>query len=144
MEMAAEGEGEQISESSWSYEDVLGIDFRIILDCDKYKKSGSGYTDATQSEEGLKYLYDSDKSVKLKVVGIIRQSDTAVSAFMSSAVGYTSALTDYLVDRVENNELITAQKENPEVDVLSGLKFQVEGEEPTEEDIIAAVDEWES
>lgn len=144
MEMAAEGEGEQISESSWSYEDVLGIDFRIILDCDKYQKSGSGYTDATQTEAGLKYLYDSDKSVKLKVVGIIRQSDTAMSAFMSSAVGYTSALTDYLVDRVENNELITAQKENPEVDVLSGLKFQVEGEEPTEEDIIAAVDEWES
>ena len=120
----------------------MGLDFRIILNCDKYQKSGDGYIDATTTEAGLKYLYESDNSIKVKVVGIIRKSDNAVSSFLNGAVGYTSALTDYILDRVSSSELIAMQKENPDVDVLTGLKFPVEGEEPSEDEIKAAVDEW--
>lgn len=142
MDAAASGEGDTIEEQSWSYDDILGLDFRIILNCDKYQKSGDGYIDATTTEAGLKYLYESDNSIKVKVVGIIRKSDNAVSSFLNGAVGYTSALTDYILDRVSSSELIAMQKENPDVDVLTGLKFPVEGEEPSEDEIKAAVDEW--
>ena len=142
MDAAASGEGDTIEEQSWSYDDILGLDLRIILNCDKYQKSGDGYIDATTTEAGLKYLYESDNSIKVKVVGIIRKSDNAVSSFLNGAVGYTSALTDYILDRVSSSELIAMQKENPDVDVLTGLKFPVEGEEPSEDEIKAAVDEW--
>ena len=142
MDAAASGEGDIIEEQSWSYDDILGLDFRIILNCDKYQKSGDGYIDATTTEAGLKYLYESDNSIKVKVVGIIRKSDNAVSSFLNGAVGYTSALTDYILDRVSSSELIAMQKENLDVDVLTGLKFPVEGEEPSEDEIKAAVDEW--
>ncbi len=142
MDAAASGEGDTIEEQSWGYDDILGLDFRIILNCDKYQKSGDGYIDATTTEAGLKYLYESDNSIKVKVVGIIRKSDNAVSSFLNGAVGYTSALTDYILDRVSSSELIAMQKENPDVDVLTGLKFPVEGEEPSEDEIKAAVDEW--
>ena len=142
MDAAASGEGDTIEEQSWSYDGILGLDFRIILNCDKYQKSGDGYIDATTTEAGLKYLYESDNSIKVKVVGIIRKSDNAVSSFLNGAVGYTSALTDYILDRVSSSELIAMQKENPDVDVLTGLKFPVEGEEPSEDEIKAAVDEW--
>ena len=142
MDAAASGEGDTIEEQSWSYDDILGLDFRIILNCDKYQKSGDGYIDATTTEAGLKYLYESDNSIKVKVVGIIRKSDNAVSSFLNGAVGYTSALTDYILDRVSSSELIAMQKENLDVDVLTGLKFPVEGEEPSEDEIKAAVDEW--
>ena len=142
MDAAASGEGDTIEEQSWSYDDILGLDFRIILNCDKYQKSGDGYIDATTTEAGLKYLYESDNSIKVKVVGIIRKSDNAVSSFLNGAGGYTSALTDYILDRVSSSELIAMQKENPDVDVLTGLKFPVEGEEPSEDEIKAAVDEW--
>ncbi len=142
METAANGEGDSIAEASWSYEDILGLDFRVVLNCDKYQKSGDGYIDATQTEAGLKYLYDSDNSIKIKVVGIIRPSDNAVSSFMNGAVGYTKALTDYIIERTNDSELINEQKENPEVDVLTGLKFPTEGKEATDEEIAAAVDEW--
>ena len=142
MDAAASGEGDTIEEQSWSYDDILGLDFRIILNCDKYQKSGDGYIDATTTEAGLKYLYESDNSIKVKVVGIIRKSDNAVSSFLNGAVGYTSALTDYILDRVSSSELIAMQKENPDVDVLTGLKIPVEGEEPSEDEIKAAVDEW--
>ena len=142
MTVAAEGNEAELEKTSWSYEDILGIDFRVIPSCDKYQKSGEGYIDATETETGLKYLFDSDNAIKLKVVGIIRKSDNAVASFMNGAIGYTSALTEYVIDRAAESELIKAQKENPEVDVISGLKFPVEGEEITEEEIAQTVDAW--
>lgn len=142
MTAAAEGNEDELEKASWSYEDILGIDFRVIPSCDKYQKSGEGYIDATETETGLKYLFDSDNAIKLKVVGIIRKSSNAVGAFMNGSIGYTSALTEHVIDRAAESELIKAQKDNPEVDVISGLKFKVEGEEITEEEIAQTVDAW--
>ncbi len=140
---AVKGEEAEVTETMvWSYEDIMALDFRVILDSDKYQKSGSGYIDASQTEAGLKYLYDSDNSVKLKVVGIIRPNEDAVGTFLTGVVGYTSALTEYVVDKAMQSPLIKEQLENPETDVLNGLKFRVEGEEETQEEINAAVAEW--
>lgn len=142
MTAAAEGRGEELKESTWSYDDILNIDFRVIPSCDMYQKSKDAYIDASETETGLKYLFDSDNSIKIKVVGIIRKSDNAVSSFINGAVGYTSALTEYIIDHTEQSELLAAQKDNPEVDVLSGLKFKVEGEEISAEEIKNTVDAW--
>ncbi len=143
MKAAANHEQVDISElKSWTYEDIMGIDFRVILDCDKYQRSGDHYIDATETEAGLKYLYDSENAIKLKVVGIIRPNEDAVSSFMTGAIGYTADLTEYIINKTNESALVIEQKENPEVDVILGLKFKVEGEEETAEEIKAAVDEW--
>ena len=140
---AAKGEEAEETEAMvWSYDDIMALDFRVILNSDKYQPSGNGYIDVSLTETGLKYLYDSENSVKLKVVGIIRPNEDAVGSFMTGAVGYTSALTNYLVEKAMQSEIIKEQLENPEVDVLNGLKFKVEGEEETQEEINLAVEEW--
>ena len=127
-----------------SYDDILGLDFRIILDCDKYQLSEDGvtYIDATETETGLQLLYDSDNAIKLKVVGIIRPSEDAVASYTTGVIGYTSALTDYIIERTQSSTLVTEQIENPEIDVLTGLKFATEDDEPSVDDIKTAVDEW--
>ncbi len=143
--MTAAANQEQIDTSefgSWTYDEIMNLDFRIILDCDKYQKSGDAYIDVSETETGLKYLFDSDKAIKLKVVGIVKPSPDAVANFMTGAVCYTSALTDEIINRTNESEIVTAQIDDPETDVISGLKFKVEGEEPTEEEIHSSVDEW--
>lgn len=143
MKTASEHEQIDISTlKSWTYDDILNIDFRVILNCDKYQHSGSAYIDATETEAGLKYLYDSENAIKLKVVGIIRPNDDAVSSYMTGAIGYTSDLTEYIIERTNESKLVTEQKNNPEIDVITGLKFKVEGEEITFDEIKASVDEW--
>ena len=143
MKSAANQEQIDTSEfGSWSYDDILGLDFRIILDCDKYQKSGDAYIDVSETETGLQYLFDSDKAIKLKVVGIIRPSENAVASFITGAVAYTPLLTNEIIERTNSSEIVKAQEEDPETDVISGLKFKVEGEEPTDDEIKAAVDEW--
>ncbi len=139
-----ESDEEDSGVSSWSYEDIMSLDFRIILDCDKYQLSedGTTYIDATETETGLQLLYDSDNAIKLNVVGIIRQSEDSASSFMSGVIGYTGALTEYIIERTETSALVTEQMENPETDVLTGLKFHIGDDEPTIDDIKAVVDEW--
>ncbi len=143
--MKAASEHEQVDVStleSWSYEDILNLDFRIILNCDKYQHSGNTYIDATETEAGLKYLYDSENAIKLKVVGIIRPNEDAVASYMTGAIGYTADLTEYIIERTNESALVLEQIENPEVDVISGLKFKVEGEEISAEEIKELVDNW--
>ena len=143
MKTASEHEQIEIGElKSWSYDDVLDIDFRVILNCDKYQKSGNAYIDATETQAGLKYLYDSENAIRLKVVGIIRPNEDAVSSYMTGAIGYTADLTKYIIERTNESELVKKQKENPETDVIMGLKFKVEGEEPTFDEIKESVLEW--
>ena len=143
--MATAAKQEQIDTSefgSWSYEDIMNLDFRIILDCDKYQRSGDAYIDVSETDTGLQYLFDSDNAIKLKVVGIVRPSENAVATFLNGAVGYTADLTYEIINRTNASEIVNAQIDDPEVDVISGLKFKVEGEEPSDEEIKAAVDEW--
>ena len=143
--MKAAANQEQIDTSefgSWSYDDIMNLDFRVILDCDKYQKSGDSYIDVSETETGLKYLYDSDNAIKLKVVGIIRPSANAVSSFLNAAVCYTSDLSKEIIERTNSSEIVAAQLDNPDTDVISGLKFKVEGEEPSDDEIRSSVDEW--
>ncbi len=144
LKAAANHEQIEIGElNSWSYDDILNLDFRIILDCYKYQMSGDHYIDATENEAGLKYLFDSDKSIKLKVVGIVRASDDAVASFMANtAVAYTSALTEHIINETNDSDIVKAQLADPETDVIQGLKFRKEGEELTLDEIKSSTDEY--
>ena len=137
LKAAANHEQIEIGElTSWSYEDIMNLDFRVILDCNKYQLTGGKYIDATSSEAGLKYLYDSEDAIKLKVVGVVRASDDAVASFMANtAVAYTSALTEHIINTTNESDIVKSQLADPETDVILGLKFRKEGEELTLEEI---------
>ncbi len=144
LKAAANHEQVELGEvNSWSYDDILDLDFRVILDCYKYQLTGGRYIDATQTEAGLKYLFDSENTLKLDVVGIIRASEDAVASFMSNtAVAYTSALTEYIINTTNESEIVKVQLADPETDVISGLLFRKEGEELTMEEIKSSTDEY--
>ncbi len=144
LKAAANHEQVELGEvNSWSYDDILDLDFRVILDCYKYQLTGGRYIDATQTEAGLKYLFDSENTLKLDVVGIIRASEDAVASFMSNtAIAYTSALTEYIINTTNESEIVKAQLADPETDVISGLLFRKEGEELTMEEIKSSTDEY--
>ena len=129
--MAYAGEQFDISSlGSWAYEEICGMSFRLVPSANKYQKQENGtYVDLSLSEAGLDYLYNNkDSAIDLKVVGIIRQSEDAVSAMIKGSLGYTSALTQKVIEVAEKSELVSAQLANPEKDAITGLPF------PKEED----------
>ena len=107
----------------WSYEDICKKEFRTILnsDCFKYDKNTNTYIDLRDTDAGLKYLYDN--GVALKVTGIIRPKDDAVSAMLTGSIGYTGKLTSYVMENAEGKDAIKAQLESPNTDIFTGLPF---------------------
>ena len=129
---------------SWSYEDICGRTFKVILPCERYQyDSASGtYTDVSLTDTGLRYLYDSgDVGVELKIVGILRENEDAVSTMLSGAIGYTSALTDRMIDVTAESPIVKAQLGSKDTDVILSLPF-ADGEEATLEDMAEAVNSY--
>ena len=107
-------------ETTYSYEDMLGLDLRLVLPTDCYQENGGVYTDMRDNDRFMEQVYDSAQ--QLKVVGIVRTTSENSNEY--GTIGYTSALTSYVVGAVENSDIVKAQKANPDVDVFTGLPFR--------------------
>ncbi len=114
----------EASNKSWSYEEICATEFKVILNpnCYTYDKHTGTYTDLRDSEAGLKYLYDN--ALELKVTGIIRPNEDADNAMLSGSIGYTSKLTEYVIENAKDADAIKAQLENPTIDIFTNLPFK--------------------
>lgn len=108
---------------SWSYEELCGKSFRYIFPADQYAldEETGAYINLAEEELGLRTLYKN--GLELKVVGIIRQNEDAVSGMMTGAIGYTHALVEYIMEQAEAKELVKAQLADPSKEVFTGLPF---------------------
>ena len=125
--------GEQIDTStlgSYTYEELCGMTFRLIPGANRYQKQESGvYVDLSATDAGLDYLYsNADSGIDLKITGLIKASENAVSAMIRGSLGYTKALTDRVIALSGENEIIKSQLADTKTDVLTGLPF------PSDED----------
>lgn len=123
-EAAVSHESISYDEQKWSYDEIMAMDFRVIPDPDCYKKDESTglYTDLRDTSSGLRYLYDN--GIKLKVTGIIRPDEDAVSAMLTGSIGYTSKLTEYIIENSKNSDAIKAQLDDKTTDIFTGLEFR--------------------
>lgn len=124
MEAAVNKTGVEAEERIWSYEEICGMEFRTILGSDCYilDESTGLYTDLRETSAGLKYLYDN--GTPLKVSGIIRPSADASAAMLSGSIGYTSRLTDFVIEQAGDSAAVAAQIADPATDIFTGLPFQ--------------------
>lgn len=124
MQASMDKEIIEVDTESWSYEEICDMDFRTVLpsDCYTYDANSNTYMDLRSSDAGLRYLYDN--GVALKVSGIICPSEDAVSSMLTGSIGYTSALTEYIITESKESDVVMAQKENPSMDIFSGLPFE--------------------
>lgn len=133
-------------QTEWSYEDICGKELKLILPCEYYQKSedGKSYTDLTKNETGLDYLFKAeDVGVKLKISGIIRPNEEATSTMLTGYLGYTKALTDYVIDKTNSSELLKEQIDDKLNDVISGLPFKTESyTEPTIKEMSDRISEF--
>ncbi len=114
-----------VNTERWTYQEILDMEFRTIFPADCYildEQTGL-YTDMREKSAGLKYLYDN--GTPLKVVGIIRPNEDAVSGMLTGSIAYTSELTEYVVERSKASAAIKAQLADPANDIFTGLPFDL-------------------
>ena len=114
----------EVSDASWTYQEICGMTFRVILpsSCYSYDETTGAYTDLRDTQAGLRYLYDN--GLDLKVVGIIRPNEEAVSGMLSGTICYTAELTEHIIAEAEKAPVVQAQMATPDTDVFTGLPFK--------------------
>ena len=124
MSAAMDGSTLEKDNKHWTFEEICKQEYRVILNssCYVYDEVTGLYRDLRQSDAGIRYLYDN--GLVLRVVGIIRPNENASTAMLSGSIAYTKALTEYVITQSQTSAAITAQRENPQMDVITGLPFQ--------------------
>ena len=125
--------------SSYSYEDLLNLRFKVVLPSAyyRYDEATGAYKNMSSSEDYVKQLIDN--GIEVKVSGIIVAKDDAVATSITGVVGYTKNLVDYIVSENNKSDIVKAQLDNPDIDVLTGLPFSTVDMDLTMDDINAYI-----
>ena len=118
--------GEEVDDADLelSYEDICNIEFKLMINTDLFTKEGNRYVDRSNDLNYVNSILD--KSVPLKVVGILRGNDDSVSyVSKTGGVGYTSKLTEYVINNVKNSSIVHEQENNKEVNIFTGSSFEL-------------------
>ena len=109
---------------SWSFEEICDLPFKVVFgsDCYTLDEATGQYMDLRTTQAGLKYLYDN--ALTLKVTGIIRPDPDAVSTILQGSIGYTTALTQYVIEEGKDSAATQAQLDDPTTDIFTGLPFR--------------------
>ncbi len=122
--------GEEIEEQaseSWTYEEVMAKKFKLVLPAETfaYNETLGTWQDISATDAGIDYLYNSEElGFNFHITGIIKPSPDSSSRILNGAIGYTSALTNYIISSNNESEILLEQKADESIDVFSGLPFR--------------------
>lgn len=118
------GETDKISKTnlkSYSVDDILNLKFRLVLNSDLYQKVNGLWINQSENESYMKDVVS--KSPEIKVVGIIKPSESTVSQPTMGGVYYTKAMEEYVTSKTENAEIVKEQKTNPNINIFTQTEF---------------------
>lgn len=138
-------DGETVEEintvKSIDFDQILGLKFKLFINPDYYAEEDGVWAD--KSGDSIFMTEQINNSEEIEIVGIVRPSDNTAASSEIGSIGYKSELMTHLINKVNDSEIVKKQKENPDVDVFTGIEFptEVEEEQPlmTMEDIHAYI-----
>ena len=107
---------------SYSFDDFVGMTFKLVPSSDFYQKQADGTWKNMKSDQS--YMDDVyGKAEDLKIVGVIRPKDNAAIEETQGAIGYRADLTEHVVNLVNESDVAKAQQDSPDTDIFTGLPF---------------------
>ena len=125
--------GEKVEEANepleWTYEELMDLPLKLVNPTDKFKynENYNVYEDMSTDAEFMQEVYD--KSLDLKIVGVVCSKDGNAAGSMMAGVSYTKELTEYVIEQASESEIVEKQLADREVDVFSGKRFDDESQE---------------
>ncbi len=121
------GEFHQDEATSYTYDEILSLEYYLLPNSAMYKRDGNTWVDHSDDEAYLKTLFNDEN--KIKIVGILRPSEDATATSISGNVGYLPSLMIHLIEENNASEIVKDQLENKEIDVFTGIGFKTNDEE---------------
>ncbi len=121
--------GKEVLFENTSYEtkDLLGLTFKLVLNTDYYKKENGLWVNMKNDTTYMKDIIS--KAVDIKIVGIIKPNDEAVTTNASTGmVGYTHDLVEYVINEINDTQIVKEQLSNPNINVFTNSEFSTSEE----------------
>lgn len=117
------GEEVNFETTSYTYDELLNLSYKLVLNTDYYQKQGNIWVDKKDDTNYMKEIIN--KAEEIKVVGIIKPNEESVTASNASSgmVGYTHELTKYLINKINETEIAKQQLSNKEINIFTGSNF---------------------
>ena len=112
---------ESEEETTYSYDELLNLKFKLLLNTDYYEKENGIWLDKSENEEYMKQKIANAEEIK--VVGILKQNEETIKTNTTGVIGYTKELKEYVINKVNESQIVKEQKDNQDINVFSGLKF---------------------
>ena len=120
VEKSENGQEVKSKLEEYDYDDLLGLSYKLVLNSDYYILDNNIWIDKSENEDFINNLLDDSEVIK--VVGIIKShEDTSLTT--TGAIGYTKDLTKYVIDKINDSDIVKAQKNNPEINVFTNKRF---------------------
>lgn len=138
-------DGETVEEintvKSIDFDELLGLKFKLFINPDYYAEENGVWID--KSGDDIFMTEQINNSEEIEIVGIVRPSDNTAASSEIGSIGYKAELMTHLIEKVNDSEIVKAQKENPGLDVFTGIEFPEEDDKEavpmTMEDIQAYI-----
>ena len=126
---------------TYDYDDILGIQFRIVnaADCYQYDGEYKVWTDKSGDDQYMKNLVE--KGEKLTIVGIVQPSEDASASALTAGINYPASLTEHVAEYAAQTEIVKQQMEEPSVNVMTGEPFGEDSDEEFDMGSLFSVDE---
>lgn len=111
----------------YTYDDLLNMTFKLVLNTAFYEKSDDLWIDKSDDEEFMKSAVEDSEDIR--IVGIMKPNAEAVTQPETGTVGYTSGLKEYVIEQVQDAEIVQEQKNNPDINIFTGTDFPENPEE---------------
>ena len=129
---------------SYSFEEILNKQFKLLLNSDFYVKGDKGvWVDIREESISIDSMLN--QALDVKIVGIVKPAEGATSSPISGTLAYTAALTEWAIKKTNESDIAKAilDEANKNIDIFTGLPFVSEKQDLTnEEKVMFVVNEY--
>lgn len=114
------GESVSVNKTTYNYDDLLNLEYKLVLPTSYYQKVNNKYI-KIEDEEGIKKLIQ--EGMTLKIVGIIKEKESATSLAIKGSIAYNKKLIQKVMQEINNSQIVKDQLNNKNINILTNEKF---------------------
>lgn len=114
------GESVSVNKTTYNYDDLLNLEYKLVLPTSYYQKINNKYI-KIEDEEGIKKLIQ--EGMTLKIVGIIKEKESATSLAINGSIAYNKKLIRKVIQEINNSQIVKDQLNNKNINILTNEKF---------------------
>lgn len=114
------GESVSVNKTTYNYDDLLNLEYKLVLPTSYYQKVNNKYI-KIEDEEGIKKLIQ--EGMTLKIVGIIKEKESATSLAINGSIAYNKKLIQKVMQEINNSQIVKDQLNNKNINILTNEKF---------------------